>query len=76
MVNWILECCFKRKAPHLPWSMSFPLGRRPDLAEYLSDEERLVQISRLTDIFSEINKLNTMMQNARENDIVQNECIS
>ena len=48
--------------------------KRRDLAEYLSDEKWLAQLSCcLADIFSEINKLNKTMQGATKNSIAQHE---
>ncbi len=45
----------------------------PDLAEFLDDDKWLAQLSYLSDIFGEMNKLNRAMQGANINTVVQHE---
>ena len=49
----------------------FLSDKTPDLAEYLSDEKRLAQLSCLADIFTETNKLNKTLQDGNKNIISQ-----
>ncbi|KAK3512279.1 hypothetical protein QTP70_003183 [Hemibagrus guttatus] len=49
----------------------FLTDKRPDLAEFLDDDKWLAQLSYLSDIFGEMNKLNRAMQGANINIVVQ-----
>ncbi len=51
----------------------FLADKRPDLAEFLDDDKWLAQLSYLSDIFGEMNKLNRAMQGANINTVVQHE---
>ncbi len=51
----------------------FLADKRPDLAEFLDDDKWLAQLSYLSDIFGEMNKLNRAMQVANINTVVQHE---
>ncbi|CAM4687891.1 unnamed protein product [Leuciscus chuanchicus] len=73
---------FERKAKELTLSQNEmreitatdkKLLKRPDLAEFLDDDKWLAQLSYLSDIFGEINKLNRAMQGANINTVVQHE---
>ncbi len=48
----------------------FLADKRPDLAEFLDDDKWLAQLSYLSDIFGEMNKLNRAMQGANINTVV------
>ncbi len=51
----------------------FLVDKRPDLAEFLDDDKWLAQLSYLSDIFGEMNKLNRAIQGVNINTVVQHE---
>lgn len=51
----------------------FLADKRADLAEFWDDDKWLAQLSDLSDIFGEMNKLNKAMQGANINTVVQHE---